>query len=312
MSTAFHYDPLFNKSRVFIQRALEHRTAGRYDDFQLWASLSLELLAKSSLAYIHPSLVADPNDFGSMLAAAGHPHGVASRSIMAKTAFDRLRVVAPTFDTDAFTFCMLLASRRNEELHSGALPFAGTTLDSWVPRFWTVAAAVLGSQGKQLADWVGGQEAQRADELIRAVRTAVEQAVLSRIDERRAWFDLTYPPKSQARRAVQAEVLAIWYVSASFGHRAPDAYSQETCPACRSVGAVAGDEYYNDVQETPGSLEELPGRIVTTYYKALAFRCRACNLVLDGSSELEIAGIETEFAIEGEWEPDIEPDYGNE
>ncbi len=312
MSIAYGYDPLFNKSRLFIARALEHRTAGRYDDFQLWASLSLELLAKAALAYVQPTLVADPNDFSSMLAAAGHPHGVASRSIMAKTAFDRLLVVAPGFDRNAFAFCMLLAARRNDELHSGALPYLGTSPDAWVPTFWTVAGLILGAQGKILADWVGADEAGRADELVNAARSAVEQAVAYRIEERRAWFNTTYPLRSPTRRVIQAEIQAIWYVSAMFGQRAPDAFRQVTCPACGSIGAIGGDEYYTEVEETPGDLEEPPGRIVTTYYKALALRCRGCNLNLDGQSELDLAGLPTEFSIQGDWEPDVELDYGNE
>lgn len=312
MSTAFGHDPLYNKSRLFIARGLENRTAGRYDDFQLWASLSLELLAKAAIAYVDPILVADPTSFGSMLAAAGHPHGTATRSIMAKTVFERLVIVAPGFDRNAHDFCMLLAARRNDELHSGALPYVGTSPDSWVPTFWNVAEVILSAQEKTLVDWVGRDEAGRAAELVDAVRTAVEQAVAHRIEERQAWFNATYPPGSSSRRAIQAEVAALWYLRGSFGQRAPDALTQQTCPACESTGAIGGDEYYSEAEETPGSFDEPPGRIVTTYYKALGFRCRACNLVLDGQSELDLAGLPTEFSIEGDWEPDVELDYGNE
>jgi hypothetical protein len=84
------------------------------------------------------------------------------------------------------------------------------------------------------------------------------------------------------------------------------------CPACGSIGGLAGDEYYSEVEETPGSLEEPPGRVTTTYYKSHAFRCRACALALDGSAELASAGLIDEFSIEGDWESDYEPDYGNE
>jgi hypothetical protein len=50
---------LLAKSRVYIQRAFRAKQANDLDEYQLWASLALELLGKAVLASIHPSLVVD-------------------------------------------------------------------------------------------------------------------------------------------------------------------------------------------------------------------------------------------------------------
>ena len=59
---------LIAKSRIYIQRAFRAKLADDLDEYQLWASLALELLGKAALAGIHPSLVVDPNHYESLFA----------------------------------------------------------------------------------------------------------------------------------------------------------------------------------------------------------------------------------------------------
>ena len=59
-------------------------------EYQLWASLALELLGKFALAQIHPCLVADPQSSVSLFAAAGVNIGTDVKTISAKTVFERL------------------------------------------------------------------------------------------------------------------------------------------------------------------------------------------------------------------------------
>ena len=115
----FERDALFAKSIVFIKRALAHRDGNRQDEFQLWAALALELLGKSTLAAIHPALIADPGNVASMFAACGRPISTTAKTIPAKTVFARLRHLDKKFDDKTETFCNAIAMRRNAELHSG-------------------------------------------------------------------------------------------------------------------------------------------------------------------------------------------------
>lgn len=59
-------DALHAKSKVYIGRALSRKADGDLDEYQLWASLAIELLGKSALAKRHPSLVVDPTHWQSM------------------------------------------------------------------------------------------------------------------------------------------------------------------------------------------------------------------------------------------------------
>jgi hypothetical protein len=151
----FGREELFAKSRLFISRALEARDDGNFPMFHLWASMSLELLGKAALASLHPTMVADPSSVESLIAALGLKHSTGARSIIAKTVYSRLRRLVPGFDGRAEELCLLLADRRNEELHSGGLPFVGVAPDSWVPGFWRVAILLLEFQGSSIRSGSG-------------------------------------------------------------------------------------------------------------------------------------------------------------
>lgn len=134
--TAFDCETLWSKSRVFIDRALVARDA--HDDlgFHLWAAIALELLAKAALAAIHPALIADPSHFKSLLSACGRPAGTSYRTVTAKTVFERLRTISNKFDERMMRECMVMADRRNAELHSGESPLVGLDQRGWVPPMW--------------------------------------------------------------------------------------------------------------------------------------------------------------------------------
>src|SRR4051812_20003417 len=92
---AIGYEELFLKSKVFIDKAIRNRDLGDFDEFQLWASLSLELLGKAALASVHPSLIVDPNKPKGYLLACGRvDHKDLKmgefKTITAKTVFERL------------------------------------------------------------------------------------------------------------------------------------------------------------------------------------------------------------------------------
>ncbi|MGE6579236.1 hypothetical protein [Paenibacillus xylanexedens] len=119
------YIDLYNKSKVFIQKGISNRNESDMFEFLLWASLSLEILGKATLAYVHPSLVVDPNDPKGLLVACGYKKHEDFKTIQAKTVFDRLQtsLSITKFDQKKREFCMSLANKRNAELHSGLITF---------------------------------------------------------------------------------------------------------------------------------------------------------------------------------------------
>ena len=124
-------ETLYGKSQVYIHRGLRAKNSKQYDEYQLWASLALELLAKSSLSRIHPAMVADPEHHESIFAACGQPISPDIKTITAKTLFKRISKLLPKFDQRSKNFCEQLALRRNSEIHSGESPFSGMAIAAW-------------------------------------------------------------------------------------------------------------------------------------------------------------------------------------
>lgn len=49
-------EALYAKSKIYIRRGFRAQSDGDIEEYQLWASLALELLGKAALAKVHPAL----------------------------------------------------------------------------------------------------------------------------------------------------------------------------------------------------------------------------------------------------------------
>jgi hypothetical protein len=312
---AFDSNTLWAKSKVFIERGLAARDQRDVATFHLWAALALELLGKSALARIHPVLVADPTKFDSILVACGMDVTDKTRSIVAKTTFERLIQVSREFDDRAERFCMLMANRRNEELHSGSSPTEDLDPRAWVPEYWRVTEIMSRLAARTLEDWVGADEAGRAREVISDASRTVATAVAARIARCKAEFDRRYPPGS-ADRQVVVEMANKSYLPV--GRREIvakyDDSTRYTCPACGANGWLFGDEVGSHMQpiEFDEDDPESALQFEDVTFETEAFVCTSCSLNLDGRLELDAAGMPQEYEVEREVEPDFEAEYGNE
>lgn len=156
---AINGDALHAKSKAYISRALTRKGIGDLDEYQLWASLALELLGKAALALKHPSLIVDPNNWESLFVAAGINITTDVKTITAKTLFERLAHLVPRFDSNIREFCQGIALRRNAELHSADLPFRAMRLDAWEARYWHACDTILHQMGSTLEMWLGASDA---------------------------------------------------------------------------------------------------------------------------------------------------------
>ena len=311
--TAFDHEPLWNKSKIFIERGLRERHAGEFGSFHLWAAISLEVLGKAALAKIHPSLVADPTSQESMFAACGLVLGTKRKSIQAKTVFERLGRISKDFDKVAHDFCEQLTHDRNAELHSGELPFATSRPERWVPQFWKVAKVILEAQSRTLTDWVGAEEAELAQEVIDQAITVLEQTVRGRIRKNQEEFNKKYPLGSRERSMVEAQHkgggLVLWR---DFAPHYGDETVPSLCPACGCDGLLNGTETYEEVVDQVQDAEYW-NDIVEVTYSPEAFRCRACGLKLDGQEELHVAEMPSEFRQRKVRQTEFDDDaYGND
>ena len=80
-----------------MARGLRAKNEGVLDENQLWASLALELLAKSSLSNLHPALVADPTHYQSLFSACGHPLSPDVKTYMVSSRFARFDYTLTTY-----------------------------------------------------------------------------------------------------------------------------------------------------------------------------------------------------------------------
>src|SRR5262245_33765319 len=139
---------LFDKARYYIVKADELENSDTLRP--LFYSFALELLCKSSLSFIHPTLIADPQDEGqSIMYSLGLPHKGQPKSLPAHSIFKRVQQLIEPFLDAHLNFCEYFSSKRNEELHSGESPMSTMKDNEWLPRFYAVSKILCESMGKE-------------------------------------------------------------------------------------------------------------------------------------------------------------------
>lgn len=296
--TPFDHEGLWNKAVLYINRATEPGDSRTPEERMLWASLSLELLAKSALAKINPLLVADPMDDGkSLLLAAGvGADTINFKTVAAKTAFSRCARAFPPFN---YAEAMTLAGTRNEELHSAGIPFAQVHVASWWERFWAQAVILLTAQDRELGDLLQPTEVARAEEHLARNRENTARRAQALVERARQRFELRQQGRLSTRVAnhMPGRVMFI-------GEYDGDA----ECPACGASGDLIGGAVLDsELLEDPEY--GLGPEILTIGTDA--FACSRCGLTLEGADLVVAAGIPETFEVEQEYEPEGE-EYMNE
>lgn len=308
VSVALSADTLLAKSKVYIGRAIAAKGRGDLGEFQLWASLALELLGKAALSKVHPCLVADPNSAASLFAAAGMNIDPDVKTIAAKTLFDRLTHLSKRFDQKTKDFCTNMSLKRNAELHSGEVPFEGVVPGSWEGRFWHTAEIILQAMDSTVESWLGANQAKAPKALIAEYNLAVGQAAMVKVETAAEAFknqSKQYRHEAQER----AEALRAWDARRNFSFMTDGIWS-EKCPACGSKAFVAGAKYHEEVsEEDNGDFEE---EAVDVYYVAEEFHCPACQLHLDSREAIDAVGLAVDYQEQETRQRDYGEEYGNE
>ncbi|MEY9232506.1 hypothetical protein ABIF68_000932 [Bradyrhizobium japonicum] len=306
--TAIDGEALHAKSKVYIDRALSRKDAGDLGEYQLWASLALELLGKAALARKHPSLVVDPTHWQSMFVAAGINVTTDVKTITAKSLFERLTHLVPRFDKRIQKFCQDIAERRNAELHSADLPFKTMRLDAWEARYWHACDTILHQMGSSLEQWLGAAEAAAPRRLLDEAAKALEAAVTLRIEAAKDQFEALKKAERE-RLAAEAELREPQHQAGLFNGSYNEIWTVG-CPACKCRAFMTGEQTGEDISEERD--EYAIWEIVDREFAGEEFRCPACDLSLVGSDEIVAAGLNTLYEDRQEREMEYEPDYGND
>ncbi|MBW8311609.1 MAG: hypothetical protein K0M64_06185 [Rhizobium sp.] len=299
---------LHAKSMVYIGRALSRKADGDHDEYQLWSSLALELLGKSALARIHPSLVVDPTHWQSLFVAAGINVTTDVKTISAKTLFERLAHVIKKFDKSVQRFCLEISERRNAELHSADIPFRTMRLDAWEARYWHACDTILKTMNLSLEEWLGAANAKAPRRLLDEAKNALVAATKLRVQTAKENFEALKKSERERLRSEAAtrrpENQSILFSDES------DATWATTCPACGSQAFMSGQQTGEDISEERD--EHAIWEIVDREFVAEEFHCPICDLLLEGSEEIDAAGLDYIYEDQQEREMEYEPDYGND
>ena len=309
LQPALHPEAIYEKSKVYIQRALKAHADGDMDQYQLWASLALELLGKARLAKIHPSLVVDPTHAASLFAASGINISTDVKTITWKTLFERLQKLSPRFDTKIKDFCDAMAQRRNAELHSGEVPFKPMPLESWEGQYWQVTQQILETMNLTLEEWLGADKAKAPRELVKYVHEATCKAAQIKLEDAKERFS-NLRKKEQEKRLSITEGKSAFHFSKLFALIA-DAEWDVVCPACGATAFMAGMQYEEIVLDNYDA-ENHWEEDVERYYSGEEFQCLSCELRLNSREEIEAVKLEVNHQEIETREREFEPDYGND
>lgn len=273
------HDLLWNKSKINAYTAHEQDKTTHF--FPLWCSIALETLSRATLAFVHPSLLADPTKGSNILYVFGYyKDKEPAKSIPIKTVFDRLTKVIDTFTSKEFDICMNFMERRNRELHSGGAAFEDYPTKVWLADFYRICNILITFQSKEMKDWLAEDDANIALEMIKEDHNKIKKEVKILINFHKNEFYRKSKEEQKVLR-VKAENSRLLI------GKIPRVYSSHIfCPACKSKALISGEiarsnEPYLDGDEIVRQISILPTE----------FQCSACELKLSGYHWLQAAEV---------------------
>ncbi|HCI03635.1 TPA: hypothetical protein DE059_01780 [Candidatus Peribacteria bacterium] len=269
--------------------------------FGLWASLGLELLARSAIASVSPTLLAKPDrDHRYLLHALGRgSERVPKKSLASVQVLQLCSTLFDEFSDEEKSVATAIINRRNEELHSGTCAFEEYPSSKWLAGFYRACKVLCECQGKELSDLFGDEEAKNAEELLGEKRAEVKGQVESKIAAHRKVFESkSKKEREEASKAADKEATKLsWH-----GHHKAE------CPACHSQASITGEAYGREkVSHEDGDV------VVRQPVSPLGFNCTACGLKLTGYAELEVAGLGGRYTRTSTYSPEdyfglVDPD----
>lgn len=293
---------------MFLNRAMEPEGQRPFDERALWATLALELLAKSALARTSPVLIAEPTEDGTnLLIATGlldSKDNVQFVTVRAKTVFSRCQRAFRPFDAGEAT---KMTAARNEYLHGATPGFTAIPENSWWPLFWRQAIILNNAADHDLDELVGGDRTSEVEQHLERNRKNLEHRVEMLIEQaktRLAQYNAGVLPTRVAKAWAPGNDRTI-------GHRYRES---ETCPACGGTGTLEGEDVHDTRIEAHRFREDENDWDTSVELEVYSdyFSCWDCGLILDNYELLDHAGLPGTFTAEGD-ESDIhEPEYGND
>lgn len=268
-------DALFAKAQIFAESMADNNDSDW--KFGLWSAFTLEMLVRSSVAAVSPSLIAENQDWANILYGLGGQPKRAKfvpKSAAVTELVSRAEELIPDFTREHANFCASHFARRNSEVHTGSFPFENVGSSTWLPTFYAVCEILLNSFGESLESLFGSDTAAQAREDIDALRDETAKSVKGTVNAHKTVWE----QKSDEERTIataQAQATSLRH----YGHRV-------VCPSCGSTALLQGKA----AGEAKRTVDD-DGIYERQVMKPEAFSCIACGLKIMGFSKLLGAGL---------------------
>lgn len=283
-------EDLFIKAKLFLSKAFEEERDTPF--FGLYCAMGLELLCRSTLAHVSPTLLAEPDPQHSNLLHALNKGTEKSskRSLATIQVLHLCQILITDFKNEDFKLASALINLRNEELHTGSASFAGYPPQDWLGGFYKLCKVLSEFQEETLESLLGVEVRTEAELIISEMREEVLSKTKSTIAAHKRVFD-SKPVKVQEDLKKEAEELASNLTSK--GHH------RVKCPSCSSVATVTGEPSGPvKIDHTDDGILEtqtmLPNKLI----------CNSCELKLDGYSALKAAELANHYTRKRLYSPE--------
>lgn len=274
-------EPLFTKAKLFFEKANEEDKDELY--FGLYCALGLELLARSAVSSVSPTLLGEPDkDHKNLLHALNLGSAKSQpKSIGIVQVLILCQHLITDFTESNFKIAKAIVNRRNEEVHSGGAAFDEYPTQKWIAGFYKCCKLLSEFQSESLNS-LFGEEIQEEAELILEV---IEEEVIGKTKTLIAAHKKVFENKEvEVKETLKNEAEKLGASLAYKGHH------RVNCPSCTCISTVFGEPYgKHKIEHTDDEI------IVRQSILPTKFNCTACELKFTGYSSLKAADIASHY-----------------
>lgn len=254
--------------------------------------MGLELLARSAIAKVSPTLLAEPDrEHKNLLHALGLGFAKSPRKSIATINVLSLCQSLITDFTDAnFKIASAVINRRNEEVHSGAAAFEEYPTQQWIAGLYQCCQILCEFQGESLNSLYGEEIAKEAEFIL----AEVEESVIGKTKDLIAAHSKVFEGKGlKKKEELKLDAQKNGERLTYRGHHRVE------CPSCKCTATVFGETYGK--QNVKNNEDEI---IVRQSVLPTKFSCTACELNLNGYTSLKAAGIGNHYTRRNKYSPE--------
>jgi hypothetical protein len=188
--------------------------------------------------------------------------------------------------------CLIVADRRNTELHSGIAAFEKLDNWKWLPATYEVIEVLLTHLQRDFADFLGDHEA-LAVETLKDRRDSIKKEVQEKLSAARKFYEGLTDDARKGTDVVAHEKTSSWLMDNILRRK-------DSCPACGSDAVIGGET----VGRTPVRVDE-EANTISRDVRVLPnkLRCAYCKLTLLSFQELREAERGNIYTVEQNEDP---------